>query len=51
MVHHVDDMTNKATGLVTVESLEKRVKRVERQVPRLEREISAKEREILQKVT
>jgi hypothetical protein len=50
VVHHVDDMTNKATRLVTVEDLEKRVKRVERQVPRLEREISAKERDILQKL-
>jgi hypothetical protein len=53
-VHHVDDMTGRATGLLTVdtvENLEKRVKRVERQVPRLERDILVKEREIIQKLT
>ena len=50
VVHHVDEITGKPTGLATVQNLEKRVPRVEREVPKLQREISDKEREIIQKV-
>lgn len=51
VIHHVDEITGRPTGLVTVEKVEKQAKKAEGALPALHREILVKERNIIQKLT